>query len=379
MVSKYFLDISASIAAGEGPVSGVIRVEREIARRMPALIPGESEFILFDLQEKGYFTVQPNAGFTALEYRHPTPVDFPLGSRVFSFGLESNTKCIRTLARDVEAGRYKFDSVLYDMTASLEPQLSIEGYGEYLRGVFADLLWFVDRYFAISEHSRSQLHQFCDQIFQKPPPCDVFPLGSDPMVDTSRAQLPEVLQNHRYGLIVSTIEARKNHYAVYRAWDRAIEEGLVDPRTDRLAFVGQKGWGVDDLLSMMEANPRTRGSIVTLSGLPDDQLALVYEGARFCMLPSFDEGYGLPVAEALRAGKLCLCSDRGAIPEVARQHAKYIDPIDILAWRDAIAACFAADDMTIARQARKLTQGYQPISWDESARTLVGLIMKGLS
>lgn len=374
MDTRYFIDVSTSMTAGDGPVSGVVRVEREIARRLPDLM--DCAFIVFDLDRKAYFECAPNDQFTAEIKRGAKPLRFPEHSRVLSFGLESNTKCVDTLLRDVRGGLYKFDSILYDMTACLQPQLSIDGYGEYLRGVFADLFWFVDRYLAISEHTKAQLTQFAKQVHLAAPPCWVFPLGCDGVPAARGGTLPAKLDGKRFGLLVSTIEARKNHYAVYRAWDRALEEGLVDPDRDRLVFVGRKGWGVDDLMSMIEANPRTRDSILVLSGLSDEQLGGLYGRARFCLQPSFDEGYGLPVAEALAAGKLCLCSTAGAIPEVAGAHARYIDPINILGWRDAIAECFAMSDAEIERAARDLTAGFKPTRWNDSAKALASLVME---
>lgn len=372
MDTRYYIDISASLATGDGPVSGVVRVEREIARRLPRLM--DCTFVVFDLDRKAYFECEPNENLIRTTRRGPDPVEFPEQSRVFSFGLESNTKCIDTLCRDVERNRYQLDSVLYDMTAPLQPQLSVEGYGEYLRGVYAELFWVVDRYFAISEHAKKQLQQFGAQEFLVPPPCFVFPLGCDALVGTNNSKLPAELAEKQFGLMVSTIEARKNHYVVYRAWDRALEEGLVDPDRDRMVFVGRKGWGVDDLLSMIAANPRTRDTVLILSDIADSELSILYQKAHFCMLPSFDEGYGLPVAEALRAGKLCLCSDRGALPEVAGRHARFLSPIDILGWRDAISELFTLGAAEVDRRAATITEGYEPVTWNDSASELARLI-----
>jgi glycosyltransferase involved in cell wall biosynthesis len=178
--------------------------------------------------------------------------------------------------------------------------------------------------------------------------------------------LASLLDGKRYAIFVSTIEPRKNHRTIYNAWARCIEQGLIDPETCRLVFVGRVGWAIDDLLLEMETNPLTENTIVRLTDLADADLAGLYRDAEFGLFPSFYEGYGLPVAELLNHGKACLSSRSGSLEEVGGQAVDYIDPLDVLGWAEALARMFNDPEARAALEAR-VAEHYRPITWDDAA------------
>src|SRR5450759_2114700 len=90
----------------------------------------------------------------------------------------------------------------------------------------------------------------------------------------------------------------------------------IDPNHDRLVFVGRHGWATDDLVREIETNPLTRETIVILHHASDALLALLYRSCAFVVFPSLYEGFGLPLAEALGYGKLCISSGAAALAEV---------------------------------------------------------------
>jgi glycosyltransferase involved in cell wall biosynthesis len=226
---------------------------------------------------------------------------------------------------------------------------------------------------AISEHTKRQLALFSDQELLQIPDCDVFPLGCDPPAGDAKSLWKDV-QGKRYALFVSTVEARKNHYALYRAFDRALAEGRLDPAVHRLVFAGKIGWGVSDLVDLIRTNPRTAETILFLEGLDDAAIGALYKGADVCLMPSYDEGYGLPLAEALSHGKVCLSSHAGALPEVGGDVVEYLDPLDILGWRDAMTMWLTATPKTIAAKEALVRKHHRPISWDDSAARFATLI-----
>jgi glycosyltransferase involved in cell wall biosynthesis len=176
-----------------------------------------------------------------------------------------------------------------------------------------------------------------------------------------------VLRGKRFALYVSTIEPRKNHRVLYDAWNRCVRSGTVDPDRDRMVFVGRVGWAVDDLMREIAANPATRDTIVILNDVTDDVLALLYSECAFVVFPSFAEGYGLPVAEALAYGKPTLSSNAGSLSEIGNGLVQRIDPKDTVGWADAIAH-WLASPAELDAWSRRIKTEHQPVTWDATSR-----------
>ncbi len=115
-------------------------------------------------------------------------------------------------------------------------------------------------------------------------------------------------------LSVGTIDGRKNQAALCRLWPRL--RAALPGRAPQLVLVGRDDVGLDTLsdevAALMEA-----GDILVLQGVADAELAGLYDACLFTAFPSLSEGYGLPVAESLAHGKLCVASDLAVI----RDHA----------------------------------------------------------
>jgi glycosyltransferase involved in cell wall biosynthesis len=106
-----------------------------------------------------------------------------------------------------------------------------------------------------------------------------------------------------------------------------------------------------------------------LGYVPDEERENVFAGARTLVLPSLDEGFGLPALEAMSAGIPVVASNRGSLPEVVGTGGMLFDPavpaelagaLEQLAVDDAVAASWAAAGL--ARAAA--------FSWDSAASTL---------
>ncbi|CAI9119263.1 glycosyltransferase family 4 protein [Brytella acorum] len=173
-----------------------------------------------------------------------------------------------------------------------------------------------------------------------------------------------------YFVFLSTIEARKNHLLLLNIWRRLVEEhGAAAPK---LIIVGKRGWENEQVLDMLERCPALQGFVEEHNALPDTQVVSLLRGARALLFPSFTEGFGLPLAEALALGTPAICSDIPVFREVGGTAAHYVDPLDGLEWMRRIDA-FAR--MT-AQEARALNRsGHNPgIDWRESVSRALGQI-----
>ena len=91
------------------------------------------------------------------------------------------------------------------------------------------------------------------------------------------------------------------------------------------------------------------------------------------LCPSFAEGFGLPVAEALALGVPVLCSDLPALREVGREAPEYLDPEDLTGWEDAILDYARKGSLRRQAQLTRLAAWRAP-SWEEHFRKLQPLI-----
>lgn len=234
---------------------------------------------------------------------------------------------------------------------------------EYFRPGYKDV--FRRRWVTIREHSKALIttsHEVRDRIISElnrdgAPlrPIHVEPLPA-PLGDVARdARLAAV----PYFVVVGTIEPRKNHLLLLNIWRRLAEEHANPPK---LVIVGGRGWENEQTVDLLDRSSLLRPHICEVSNLGDLALANVMKNARGVLVPSFAEGYGLPLVEALTLKVPVIASDIGVFREVGQNCALYRHPLDGVGWRDAILAL--ADPVTApAVSARALAEQFRAPIW----------------
>ncbi|WP_428377052.1 glycosyltransferase family 4 protein [Lichenicoccus sp.] len=180
-----------------------------------------------------------------------------------------------------------------------------------------------------------------------------------------------------YALIVSTIEARKNHMLLFRVWRRMVEEMPLD-RIPTLVFAGRVGWLVSDLMQQIHNADYLDGKIVLVEDPSDDELRQLYAGCRFTLFPSFYEGWGLPVTESLSFGRPCIISNATSLPEAGGDLARYFDPENSHEAYDMIRHAIEHPEETEA-WAERVQREFRPVSWEDSARGVLHALEPGLA
>ena len=148
----------------------------------------------------------------------------------------------------------------------------------------------------------------------------------------SPAEAPAALDGVNYFVVCGTIEPRKNHLTLLKAW----RELALDPEPPKLVIVGKRGWLNSAVIEALEQNASLRPHVVEADGLSTPGLRRLLEGARALLMPSFAEGFGLPVAEALAAGTPVVASDIEVFREIGGDAIDYVDPLDITGWLQAV-------------------------------------------
>ena len=144
-------------------------------------------------------------------------------------------------------------------------------------------------------------------------------------------------------------------------------------RTPKLLLVGQRGWENEMVLDVLERSEALRPHIREFNALPDVEVAALVKGARALLLPSFAEGYGLPVAEALAGGTPVLCSDLPALREVGGNAPEYLDPLDGLGWLRAVTDYTDPASVRRTRQIERI-ETWSPPDWKAHIDSVLTLI-----
>jgi glycosyltransferase involved in cell wall biosynthesis len=172
---------------------------------------------------------------------------------------------------------------------------------------------------------------------------------------------PEAAQNtSRQDLVlfVGAIQRRKNVARLVRAFERM-------PASWRLALAGAAdGFGAAEELHAVESSPR-RSDIDVLGYVTQTELEALYRRARIFAFPSLDEGFGMPVLDAMANSVPVITSQRSALPEVAGDAALLVNPDD----PEEIAAALvrlASDEALCDDLARRGRDRALQFSWEST-------------
>ena len=168
---------------------------------------------------------------------------------------------------------------------------------------------------------------------------------------------PAAVMDRPYYIVVGTLEGRKNHILLFQIWRKLVER--LGHKAPRLVVIGQRGWEAEHALAMLDRNSVLNGHVRELGRAPDVDVARLIAGARALLMPSFAEGFGLPVVEAMQLGTPVICSDLPAFREIAGEIPVYLDPLDGPGWEAEILA-FMDDCPDRMRQIRQLKDYHGP-------------------
>ena len=249
-------------------------------------------------------------------------------------------------------------------------------YPEYARPGGADLharrMWTVasmsDGIIANSQATLDALQPWLDRA-GKQPLTTVAHLGTE-----ARAQVTPHPSDRPYFVCVGTIEPRKNHLLLLHLW-RAMAERRGPDAIPKLILVGRRGWENEQVIDLLERCPVLKDTVEEYAGLPDAQVQALIAGARGLLLPSFAEGYGMPVTEALALGVPVLCSDLPALREAGGDVPLFLDPLDGPAWQRAIDDLTGPDSPERLAQMRRITGWHAP-TWPEHIAIVLALLHK---
>lgn len=263
--------------------------------------------------------------------------------------------------------------MIYDLIPTLKPQWVSPVFCRQFTDWARNILECSDHVLTISEFSKQEILRYSAECGFEPAPIAVVRLGDviDAVHTAETPPLPRFVPSRPFFVCVSTLDVRKNHRLLYDAWSRM---AAADPDAcPDLVCIGTQHLLVDDLLHEIRHDRLVNGRIHLLDDVADSELAWYYAACRATIYPSRYEGWGLPVAESLGHGKLCLASNATSIPEIDGELPVFFDPLDPhelagLVWK-------TLDDPDWVRDREQaIRDSFRPTPWSQTAGQLLAAL-----
>jgi len=173
-------------------------------------------------------------------------------------------------------------------------------------------------------------------------------------------------------LHVGTLEPRKNIPLLIKAFSN-YRNSNSDSEV-KLVLVGKPGWGLEEILEAKNNSP-FKDSIIMTDFISDKELRVLYTHAECLVMPSYYEGFGLPVLEAMACGCPCLISGEGALKEVARDAALYFDINQVDSLTEKLSVLLFDKEQQLEWREKALNHA-KTFSWVNTTKTFMSSLEK---
>ena len=270
-------------------------------------------------------------------------------------------------------------SVIYDLIPLTHPQFCDNNLVKVFDRWFDWIAEMADGFICISTTIRDQLRAEIerrrgsaqvDKLW-----FDHFYLGSELDLASKGSSLdPALLQMFDDGdpvyLMVSTIEPRKNHAYLLDAFERLWAKGSKA----RLCIIGRVGWKCDELMERIRRHPELNGRLFMFNELNDRGLERAYAHARALVFPSYVEGFGLPLVEAMQRKLPVMASDIPVFREIGGDFVAYFD----LDAPESLAGLVERFESTGGFPAQRSVTEWRWIGWREASAQLITRVVAAL-
>ncbi|MEM6489955.1 MAG: glycosyltransferase, partial [Pseudomonadota bacterium] len=216
----------------------------------------------------------------------------------------------------------------------------------------------------------------------EPNPTEPNPTEANPVVTSPAAPAPAAPNGavqgageNPYFVMLGTLEGRKNHLLMLALW-RGLSEVMPGRPVPVLHIVGRRGWAAAQVFDMLDRAPMMNWTVFEHPSMDDAEVTRLMRGARALLFPSFAEGYGLPLAEALALGVPVIAADLPALREVGGTAPEWLDPLDGPAWLAAIRDYATPASRRRAQQATRI-EAWAPPRWDAHFARLEAALAPG--
>ncbi|MGZ3939796.1 MAG: glycosyltransferase family 4 protein, partial [Flavisolibacter sp.] len=177
-----------------------------------------------------------------------------------------------------------------------------------------------------------------------------------------------------YFIYAGAIQPRKNLVNLLKAFSifkKRLQTNM------KLVIAGRLAWKNDEFLQLLERY-KYRSDVILTGYLPEAELASLMASAYALVYPSLFEGFGVPVAEAMKCGVPVLTSQNTSMQETAGDGALYFDPADQTDIADKMMTIYK-DESLRTQLIEKGTKAAEKYDWERSADEFWEIILKTVS
>ena len=384
--TRYIVDIT-TMANYFGRVTGITRTEREIARHFLKYHPEDTRLIYWSNDKRVFEEYRGLLDFEAVkaarmsrdfainklgfgDFRMAAPNEGSTPALIVSgSGWLQNQNYLLGCIGLARSHTMRLSIYLHDLIPALFPYFYSN---EYVTIFLQNLRIIATSGALIACNSRNTEKDFLEWCAKEgldaPTTCIAY-LGDDFELPTSQADtalplasgtdLPNIMAG-AFVLAVGAVHRRKNYELLLPVWRRlAAQMGNKCPTLVIAGGITSEGKVLE---AEINADPVLRRLIKILPAVTDTELTALYQSTALVVYPSLYEGWGLPVAEALAHGRVCLASRGSAITEIADLGEDLLLPDDVPGWTSRIQFYLNSARARTEREAA-LRQLYRPRRW----------------
>lgn len=366
-MQKIYIDITSLLQVKF--VTGIQRVVKNVVLEMYKVIPDRLVLLNYDRNENCYqvietlkFVEYSNGELLDLEKVLKDSSDFKLSEQMrgdIFFDIDSvwNSQYRRSVLLPILKGYgVKLAVYIYDVIPITDAKYCHEDTVFNFLNYLGAYLQYADLIIASAQSTVNEIYTLMDYLNLEHIPAYVSWLGSDfKREDKKQAVIEDKVikaSEREFVLAVGTIEPRKNHSFLLDAFD----QGLYSDNLN-LVLVGREGWNVDALMKRIKSHPLYEKQLFYFNDLDDDNVDYLYKKAFVIGFPTFNEGFGLPIVEALERGTPVMATDRDVLREVGRDYCEYFDPF--------------CPDQFIAKVRSYLSNKMEYVEWKKNIKDFV--------
>ena len=204
---------------------------------------------------------------------------------------------------------------------------------------------------AIITPSQSTKDDLSSEYEINPDKIKVIPSGipsSKPGIDEVIRDSIKGLDSTEYFLMIGRKELRKNILTIIEAFDLV---KLSHPDC-KLVLAGSPGYGYTDIMRAI-AKSEYKKDIINLNHINETEKLYLYQKAKAVLYPSFYEGFGFPILEALQQGVAVIASDIPSSREVGNSMIEYVEVDNIKSWAKSLIKVLISDSTSVDKNSRQ--------------------------